>query len=257
MTRWVDWSWDTSWVVASFSVSGKPGRKNGESGGCVFQDGVWSREEGRAHWLYQEHRDTELLDKELKDWVEVRYKQVNMGRTVSMEMVMKARAVFSKATSEKGGCPRTGSGVWTCKILNQAGHSLGRVMGCYLLCALVSSSSSPFILEKYIFNMSYFFTWIVVKQMFALKLFMKLYRYFLCTCLYVCILELKDEKTKKCPVESLATSACHALSTQVLLPIHTARPPAFHSACRPHVSHRFLQDWKARWPEAQRWPFCH
>ena len=51
-----------------------------------------------------------MLDKELKDWVEVRYKQVNMGRTVSMEMVMKARGVFSEATSEKGGCPRTGSG---------------------------------------------------------------------------------------------------------------------------------------------------
>ena len=123
---------------------------------------------------------------------------------------------------------------------------VGRVLGCYFLCALVSSSSSSFILEKHTFNMSYFFTWIVVKQMFALKLFRKPYRYFLCTCLYVCILELKDEKTKKCPGESLATSAGHALSTQVLLPIHTARPPAFHPECRPRVSHGFPQDWKAR-----------
>ena len=94
-------------------LSGKPGRKNGESGACVLQDG--SREEGHTRWLYQEHRDKELLDTELNDWVEVRYKQLNMGRTVWMEMVMKARGVFFKATRGNGKCPGTGSGGWSAR----------------------------------------------------------------------------------------------------------------------------------------------
>lgn len=49
--------------------------------------------------------------------------------------------------------------------------------------------------EKHTFKIFYFFTWVVVKYMFALKLFVKLQRHFLWPCLYMYILELKDEKS--------------------------------------------------------------
>lgn len=65
-------------------------RTNGESGACVFQDGVGGRE-GMPTDCYQEGRDKELHDKESNDQVEVRHKQVSLGR----EMVMTGRGMFS------------------------------------------------------------------------------------------------------------------------------------------------------------------
>ena len=155
-------------------LSGKPGRKNGESGAFVLQDG--SREEGRAHWLYQKHGDKELLDK-LNDWVEVRCKQLNMGRTVWMEMVMTARGVFFKAMRGKGKCPGTGSGSWSARYwVRQATPWVGgwaeRQAAVFFLLRChphpVPSSS------KHTFKISYLLTWVAVKQMFTLKLFVEL-----------------------------------------------------------------------------------
>lgn len=94
---------------------------------------------------------------------------------------MKAGAMFFKTGRWEGKLPEDKCRRLTCQTLRKASHSSvcpGRV--CYFLSVQVSSSFSPFGLERHTFKMFYFFTRIVVKQILALKLFIRSYRYYLC-----------------------------------------------------------------------------
>ena len=123
------------------------------------------------------------------------------------------------------------------------------------------SSSSHFTLERHAFKMFYFFSRIVFKSVLTLKIFNKSHRYPVCTWLSMYVLELEHEKTiRKAP---------RGAPGRPFLPAPGQRPGApapfpFAHTCSTAAALPFWmqasclpQDWKARWPKAQRWPRGH